>query len=107
MRIAAGYAFGKYGGQPQQRKGIDALVAVAPWKKGSDVFVSMAALNAIDKLDSKAGYALEAIRALPTSGGASPDGRYNKYVARILGKTVQDLSSGGQPSQKKKKRKKK
>jgi len=107
VRIAAGYAFGKYGAQPQQRKGIDTLVAVAPWKKGSDVFVSMAALNAIDKLDSKAGYALETIRGFPTSGGVSPDGRYNKYIARILSKTVQDLGSGKQSSEKKKKRKKK
>ena len=80
---------------------------VAPWKKDSDVFVSMAALNARDKLDSKAGYALETIRGFPTSGGVSPDGRYNKYVARILGKTIQDLGSGKQSSEKKKKRKKK
>ncbi len=107
VRIAAGYAFGKYGSQAQQRNGIDALVGVAPWKKDSDVFVSMAALNAIDKLDQKAGYALKTIRGFPTSGGVSPDGRYNKYVARILGKTVQDLGDGKQSSEKKKKRKKK
>ena len=107
VRIAAGYAFGKYGSQVQQRKGIDALVTVAPWKKGADVFVSMAALNAIDKLDQKAGYALETIRGFPTSGGVSPDGRYNKYVARILGKTIEDLGGGKQPGEKKKKKKKK
>mgnify|MGYP001209804372 CR=1 FL=1 len=107
VRIAAGYAFGKYGSQAQQRKGVDALVTVAPWKKGADVFVSMAALNAIDKLDQKAGYALETIRGFPTSGGVSPDGRYNKYVARILGKTIEDLGGGKQPGEKKKKKKKK
>ena len=73
----------------------------------ADVFVSMAALNAIDKLDSKAGYALEAIRGFPTSGGASPNGRYNGYVSRILGKTIKDLGGGKQPADKKKKRKRK
>ena len=51
--------------------------------------------------------ALDTIRAFPTSGGVSPDGRYNKYVARILGKTIQDLGGGKQSSEKKKKRKKK
>jgi uncharacterized sulfatase len=106
VRIAAGYAFGKYGNQAQQRKGIDALIAIAPWKKGADVFVSMVALNAIDKLDDKAGYALETIRTFPRSGGVSPNGRYNGYVARILGKTIEDLGGGKQPGEKKKKRKK-
>ena len=107
VRIAAGYAFGKYGNQAQQRKGIDALVAIAPWKKGADVFVSMVALNAIDKLDDKAGYALETIRTFPRSGGVSPNGRYNGYVARILGKTIEDLGGGKQPGEKKKKKRKK
>ena len=107
VRIAAGNAFGKYGAQSQQRKGIDTHVAVAPWKKCSDVFVSMVALNAIDKLDDKAGYALETIRTFPRSGGVSPNGRYNGYVARILGKTIEDLGGGKQPGEKKKKKRKK
>ena len=105
VRIVAAYAFGKYGSQTQQRKGIDVLVDVAPWEKGTDVFVSMTALNAIDKLDGKASYAIEAIGSFPQKGGVSPHGRYNRYVGRILVKTLQDLdgSSRQQSGNKKKK----
>ena len=63
----------------------------------------MTALNAIDKLDGKAGYALETIRGFPKSGGASPNGRYNGYVARILDKTIKDLVGDKAGSEKKKK----
>ena len=65
----------------------------------------MMALNAIDKLDGKASYAIEAIGSFPQKGGVSPHGRYNRYVGRILVKTLQDLdgSSWQQSGNKKKK----
>ena len=51
----------------------------------------MVALNALDKLDGKAAYAKDRIAKFPTSGGNSPDGRYNGYVGNLLTKTLSDL----------------
>lgn len=95
VRIAAGYALAKYGSESDQRAGIDAIVGVAPWTGDSDVFVSMAAMNALDKLDDKAAYVGERIRSFPTVGGRSPNGRYNGYVARLMEKTLADLGLKG------------
>ena len=89
--VAASYALGKYGNKAQQRAGVDRLVAIAPWTKDTEVFVSMAALNALDKLDGKAAHAVEAIKAFPIGGGASPNGRYNGYVKNLKAKTLKDL----------------
>ncbi|MFP6576246.1 MAG: sulfatase-like hydrolase/transferase [Pirellulaceae bacterium] len=98
--IAASYALGKYGNKAQQRTGVDRLVEVAPWTKDTEVFVSMAALNALDKLDGKAAHALEAIKAFPVGGGASPNGRYNGYVKNLKAKTLKDLGVGNQGGKK-------
>jgi len=109
VRVVAGYALGKHGSPAEQRRGTDCLVEVAPWTEGVSVFVSMAALNAIDKLDRKAAYALGAIKAFPNAasgGGRSPHGRYNGYVGRLLQKTLGDLdaaTSSGQGKQRKRK----
>ena len=91
VRVVAGYALGKYGDDDSRRAGMDTLLAIAPWQDGANVFASMAALNAIDKLDDKARYASDAIKAMPTAGGWSPDGRYNGYVGNLLKKTRSDL----------------
>jgi len=107
VRVAAGYALGKFGkGRNLQRSGIDALLADAPWTPEQPVFVSMVALNALDKLDGKAAYAKERIAKFPISGGQSPDGRYNGYVRNLLSKTLQDLGRKPPASPKKKARKK-
>lgn len=98
--VAASYALGKYGTKAQQRTGVDRLVEVAPWTKDTEVFVSMAALNALDKLDGKAAHALEAIKAFPVGGGASPNGRYNGYVKNLKAKTLKDLGVGNQGGKK-------
>ncbi len=91
VRIVAAYALAKFGDQKDQRIAVDTLVEVAPWTPQGDVFASMAAMNALDKLDDKAAYAADTIKAFPRSGGRSPNGRYNGYVARLLDKTLSDL----------------
>ena len=108
--IAAAYALGKYGNQQQQRMGVDRLVEVAPWNPDTQVFVSMAALNALDKLDGKAAHALDAIKMFPVGGGASPNGRYNGYVKNLKAKTLKDLgvaNAGGKKNRGQRNQKKK
>ena len=92
VRIAAALALGRHGDRADQRRAVDCLLELAPWTPDGDVFVSMAAQNAIDELDEKAAYAVEKIRAFPSKGGRSPDGRYNGYVGRLLEKTLADLN---------------
>ena len=109
VQIAGAYALGKYGDKSDQRTGVDHLVKIGPWKDGEPVFVSMAALNAIDKLDKKAAHAVDAIKAFPgnlNGGGTSPDGRYNGYVGRLLQKTLSDLDVKYSPPKKPKKNRK-
>jgi len=47
------------------------------------VFVSMAALNALDALGDKTTSVVEAIKAMPANGKV-PDPRYSSYVPRLL-----------------------
>jgi uncharacterized sulfatase len=91
VQIASALALGKYGDKVDQRQAVDRLLELAPWTPDRDVFVSMAAQNAIDKLDEKAAYALEKIKEFPRKGGRSPHGRYNGYVNSLLKKTLSDL----------------
>ena len=102
VRVASALALGKHGRQTDQRRAVDCLLELAPWTPDGDVFVSMAAQNAIDKLDDKAAYAVDTIKAFPTKGGKSPDGRYNGYVGSLLKKTLADLGAADNPAPKKK-----
>lgn len=90
VNVAAGYALGKFGGFEQQRQGIDRLLAWADWGQTGNVFASLTAVNALDKLDQKAAYAKDAIMALPAKGEA-PHGRYSGYIRNVLKKLRQDL----------------
>ena len=101
VRIVSALALGKHGDRADQRRAVDCLLELAPWTPDGDVFVSMAAQNAIDKLDDKAAYAVETIRAFPSRGGRSPDGRYNGYVGSLLKKTLADLGSKASAPRKK------
>jgi uncharacterized sulfatase len=107
VRIAAALALGRFGDEADQRRAVDSLVDSAPWSGPRDVFVSMAALNALDKLDGKAAYAIDAIKAFPRGGGASPNGRFNGYVGRLLAKTLADLGTPDKSPRKKKRPRKK
>jgi uncharacterized sulfatase len=89
--IVAAEALGEHGEPVEVRLAIDRLIALAPWTEDGDVFVSIAALNTLDRLDEKAARVVEAIEALPRKGGASPHSRYKGYIGRLLDKTLLDL----------------
>ena len=99
VRVASALALGKFAEEADARRGVETLVELSNWSPQMDVFTSMAALNALDKLDAKAAFRLDAIKALPRGGGASPHGRYNGYVKNLVGKTLSDL--GAAPGKKK------
>jgi hypothetical protein len=58
------------------------------------VFASISAINARGALGSKAAAAAPAIKALPDQG-ASPDGRFNSYVPRLLADLTAALGGEG------------
>ena len=91
VQIAGAYALAKYGKGDDVRTATDHLLTLTAWTEERPVFVSLTALNAVDKLDGKASHALDQIKALPRRNGASPDGRYNGYVNQVLGKVIEDL----------------
>jgi uncharacterized sulfatase len=82
VRIVAAEALGRYGTAADRTRALPALVGLADWSR-HDVFVGMAALNALDALGPEAAPVADAIRALPTHGDA-PDPRYASYVSRLL-----------------------
>jgi HEAT repeat protein len=65
-----------------------------------DVFTSIAALNALGALGTKAAPALAELKALPDKG-PSPDGRYSSYVPRLLTDLVASLDGSARPAAKK------
>jgi len=91
VRVVAALALGRFAEEADVRRGVEVLVELSNWSPQMDVFTSIAALNALDKLDGKAAFRLDAIRSLPRGGGASPHGRYNGYVKNLVGKTLSDL----------------
>jgi HEAT repeat protein len=99
VRVVAALALGKFAEEADVRRGVEVLVELSNWSPQMDVFTSMAALNALDKLDGKAAFRVDAIKSLPLGGGASPHGRYNGYVKNLVGKTLSDL--GAAPGKKK------
>jgi arylsulfatase A-like enzyme len=91
-QVAAAYAAAKYSEDSALvQTAVATLLEQAPWTPQQDVFVSIMALNAIDKLDGLFASSLSKIKAMPTNGGRSPNGRYNGYVKGILAKTIRDL----------------
>ena len=93
VRVVAALALGRFAEEADVRRGVEVLVELSNWSPQMDVFTSIAALNALDKLDGKAAFRLDAIRSLPRGGGASPHGRYNGYVKNLVGKTLSDLGA--------------
>ena len=92
VRISAAQALAQHGEQGDLDKALPVLLEQADWSK-SGVFASVSALNALGALGSKAAPALATLKALPEKG-ASPDARYNSYVARLLADLTSDLGGG-------------
>jgi arylsulfatase A-like enzyme len=82
VRIAAAEALGQFGDDADLQSALKVLTELGPWDRHG-VFVSMAALNALDALGSRAAPAAAAIATFPEKGSA-PDGRYSSYVPRLL-----------------------
>src|SRR5439155_309949 len=82
VRSAAAEALGRYGSDADLKAALTVLVELGPIDKNG-VFVSMAALNALDALGAKTTSAVEAIKAMPANGKV-PDPRYSSYVPRLL-----------------------
>jgi uncharacterized sulfatase len=89
VRIAAAEAMGRWGREPDARRALEVLLELAPLGKNS-VYVSMAALNAIDYMDVRALPAKDRIAALPTEDDSVPQ-RMRTYVGRLIEKTLADL----------------
>ncbi len=103
VQIVAAETLATYGTDEDIKTSLNVLAQLAPTSK-SGVFVSMAALSAIEAVGQKAEPAYEKIRSMETKG-ESPDDRYDGYVPRLL----QNLSEsfGGVPSEGKPKKKSK
>jgi arylsulfatase A-like enzyme len=82
VRVVAAQALAHYGAKDDVERSLKVLVDLGDWSK-HEVFVPMAALNALDALGSKAAPVADAIRQLP-SKGKLPDPRYSPFVPRLL-----------------------
>jgi arylsulfatase A-like enzyme len=94
VRIVAAQALGQYGDQADLTAALSVLGELAPSDKNG-VFVSMAALTAVQALGAKAAPLLETVRSM-SQEGPSPDARFNSYVPRLVANITSDL--GGAPA---------
>jgi HEAT repeat protein len=82
VRIAAAEALARFGSDADLMPALDLLIEHASWEK-NDVFVAMAALNALDATGNKASAVADAIKMLPTKGKV-PDSRYAPFVPQLI-----------------------
>jgi len=82
VRIAAAQLLGTHGDPGALSKALDTLGKLAA-PETNGVLTSMSALAAIEALGPKAAPLHEAIAAMKPDG-ATPDGRYNSYVPRLI-----------------------
>jgi uncharacterized sulfatase len=99
VRVVAAQALGQHGDKADLDRALPLLVEHANGSK-HDVFTSIAALNALGALGTKAAPALAELKALPDKG-PSPDGRYNSYVPRLLTDLIASLDGSARPVAKK------
>jgi uncharacterized sulfatase len=89
VRIVAAQALGQYGEPGDLQPALGVLFEAAPMDRNG-VYVSIAALNAIDELDAKAASLKEAVAKLPTQARGTPQ-RMGGYVPRLIEKIMADL----------------
>ena len=82
VRIVAAEALGRYGADADLQKALPVLVDLAPPSK-TNVFVALAALNALGNLGPKARPVKDKIKAINPKDPKA-DARFNSYVARLL-----------------------
>ncbi len=88
-RIVAAEAIGKYGTPADSQAALDVLLPCADLGQ-HDVYVAVAALNAIDALDGRAVLRKDEIRSLPRRHPSVPP-RMSDLVDRLLTKILADL----------------
>ncbi len=93
VQIVAAEALARFGGETDRSSALAVLGQLAPCDKNG-VFVSMAALNAIQALGKMASPLLEAVRTMNPQG-PSPDNRFDSYVPRLVADITREL--GGEP----------
>lgn len=81
VRIVAAEAVGRFGNPSEQERARRLLIELADWSR-HDVFLVMAALNAIESIGLPAQLKPN-VHRLPTKGPA-PNARYADYVPRLL-----------------------
>ena len=89
VRIAAAEALGRYGSNADARRALGVLMEYAdPEQNG--VFLSMAALNAVDYMDRRALAAKAQIAKLPTLDPKA-DRKFRAYVPNLIKKSLADM----------------
>lgn len=91
VRIPAAEALGRYGKGPDVTTALDTLMELAPIDKNG-LYVSLAALNAIDALGPRAKPALARLEALPQQAEGLEQ-RLRGYVPRIAKDIIANLKS--------------
>jgi arylsulfatase A-like enzyme len=81
-QIAAAQTLVRYGNEAESKRALEVLSRRADWKS-NDVFISMAALGALESLGAKAAPVAPLFKTLPAKGEA-PHTRFNEYVPRLL-----------------------
>jgi uncharacterized sulfatase len=91
VRVAAAQALAQFGGAQEAPAALAELSRLAPWGS-NDVFVSMAALGALDALDTEKirPFLAETLPKFSLKGPA-PDARYSTYVPRLISDLAEKL----------------
>ena len=89
VRVIAAEALGRYGTEKDVEKALAVLLEHVPLDRNS-IFVSMAALNALDAMDERARSAKDKIAAISTQG-KTPPRTEAKYLDRLMQKILEDL----------------
>ena len=89
VRTAAAHALGQYGDDAEAENALAVLLDLAHLERNG-LYVSIAALNAIDAMDDRARSAAATLSELPTES-ASVDRRLGHYVQDLIHKMLTDL----------------
>jgi uncharacterized sulfatase len=91
VRIVAAEALGKYGAEADAKQSLDVLLACAPLKQNR-IYVSVAALNALDELGPKAAAGLDVIEHA-SEGDDQFDSRVQDLVRKLARKIKRGLGA--------------
>ncbi len=91
VRIAAAQSLAQFGNDADISLALPVLEELAPIDKNG-VYVSMAALGAIDELDDRAAPLRDALKAMPRKDDSVPR-RMGAYVENLLKKSLSDLDA--------------